>query len=114
MYQVWTKATYEEAWRLAEVVAIQDVEGIIREHFGTDVEVMVSLPVKVKAEVTVEIDVPKDKESTPWKGLEKTVVIPKGGNIEAPPSGPENDQGTGTEGQSPVRRRAPGSVQKVD
>jgi len=59
MYQVWTKAEYEDGWKLTEVQDVAGVEDIIRTNFGKDVAVKVSTPVEFDARIAVKIHEPK-------------------------------------------------------
>lgn len=71
MYQVWTRAQYEEAWRLTDCRDLPEVEQIIRETFGQDIEVKVSTPVEYDARIAVRIQTPKDQ---PKAALEAPVT----------------------------------------
>lgn len=75
MFQVWTKAEYEDAWRLQECPDVAGVEEIIRSNFGKDNETKITIPVDYDARIAVKIHVPKDlpqeKPAPPAPELEK-------------------------------------------
>lgn len=65
MYQVWTQAEYEEAWKLTECPDIAAVEDIIRDNFGKVVKVKVSMPVEFDAKITVKVHAPTGPAGEP-------------------------------------------------
>ena len=103
MYQVWTKAEYEDNWKLMECPDIAAVEDIIRAKFGTAVEVKVSTPVEFDARIAIKVHAPEDKLSAKEKFAESVKEPWKEVKSEATQSETEPDKGAGGKGHGKVR-----------
>ncbi|MBU2060067.1 MAG: hypothetical protein KKB38_20345 [Gammaproteobacteria bacterium] len=103
MYQVWTREIYQDLWALNEVDSLQEVEKIIRENFGKDIEVKVSLPVSFEARIAVKVDAPR--EPAPTRKIEQPVEISTKEETEVATEegGPEEDKGPRGKSHKPVR-----------
>jgi len=103
MYQVWTKAQYDDRWELTECPDIAAVELIIRDNFGKEVEVKVSMPVEYCAKIAVKVHAPEGKKSVAEQyvtSIEKSVKEFTG---ETTKSEAEPDKDTGGKGHGKVR-----------
>ena len=102
MYQVWTKAEYEDNWKLTECPDIAAVEAVIRANFGTQTVVKVSVPVEFDAKIAVKIfpppEVIKDRQET-----EKHIKeIQQEAKSEATEDKAKPDKGTSGKGHGKV------------
>ena len=103
MYQVWTKAEYEDNWKLTECPDIAAVEDIIRANFGKEVAVKVSTPVGFDAKIAVEVHAPPERPKPAEKPAEKPFVIIEGEINETAQSKAQPDKGAGSKGHGKVR-----------
>jgi hypothetical protein len=103
MYQVWTKAEYEDNWKLTECPDIAAVEDIIRLNFGKEVSIKVSVPVEFDAKIAVKVHAPEDKLSAKEKFAEGVKEPIKEAKSEATQSETEPDKGAGGKGHGKVR-----------
>ena len=103
MYQVWTKAEYEDNWKLTECPDIAAVEDIIRANFGKEVAVKVSTPVEFDAKIAVKVHAPTGPagEPTAMAAVEKR--LKEVATSEATQSETEPDKGAGGKGHGKVR-----------
>ena len=117
MYQVWTKAQYEENWKLTECPDIAAVELIIRDNFSKEVEVKVSLPVEFDARITVKVHAPTGPagEPTAMAAVEKRLKEVEKSEVAKAKAEPGKGPGAKSEGKvrpgdtSPVPELGKGS-----
>ena len=101
MYQVWTKAQYEENWKLTECPDIAAVELIIRDNFSKEVEVKVSLPVEFDARITVKVHAPTGPagEPTAMAAVEKRLKEVEKSEVAKAKAEPGKGPGAKSEGK---------------
>jgi len=102
MYQVWTKEEYADAWKVVECESMAEVKEEILAATRAGHEIKVSLPMEFSIEVEIKEEptkAPFKKEQPPAPGEKKEKEVPK---VETAKSGPEKDNGSGSEGHSSV------------
>ena len=102
MYQVWTKAQYEDNWKLTDCPDIAAVEDIIRANFGKEVEVKVSMPVEFDAKIAVKVHAPEDKTIRPPLPLTTPPEKKQEVKSEATEDKTQPDKGAGAKGHRKV------------
>lgn len=103
MYEVWTKEGYEVAWHLTECPDIASVEQVIRDNFGKEVEVKVSMPVEFDAKIAVKIHAPKGPAGEPTALAAVETRLKEVVKSEAAKGEAEPDKGAGGSRHGKVR-----------
>ena len=102
MYQVWTKAEYDDNYKLTECPDIAAVEDIIRQTFGSPVTVKVSMPVEFDARIAVKVHAPTGPAGYPTAMAAVENKLKEVVKSEAEKSEAQPDKGTGAKSHRKV------------
>lgn len=102
MYLVWTKQEYEELWRRVEAPDLAAVEAVIRDNFGTPVEVQVTIPVEHEARVQVKIQAAAGPAGEPNAMARVEKRLKEVHAVETAQSEAVDDKGPGAKGHRKI------------
>jgi len=102
MYQACTKDEYTDTWHLEECEDLTGVKEAILVATKAGREIKISIPMEFSIDVTVSEGVPPFPVRKKSLKEETDKRLKEAAKNEATESGPEEDQGTGGEGNSPV------------